>query len=387
MSFSQDELKIKRNKFFDEPQKFNLQLKNVIKKSKLSDDDKRDTYDNIFRYGPVTPYLENDDITNIYINDFDKIYVDKNGARKKTKDSFGSRERYLFFIKKICSELNLVVSRDNPAIHAALPSGDRISIFVPPVTKTHPIVCIRKHNLEEWDLESLAENKFITKSLIPLMQIIMENKLNMVIVGPTGSGKTTLLSSMLKTVTDRERVVIIDDANELLIHEEKDSIILNTYSKYETQVNCNTSAALRMNPDRIIINEIRDEDFKYVFQTATTGHGGFMSTLHAGTEDELTARIKSNLGLNSNEFAKFFIDAFDIVIGLNKKEGLLYLDYISEPYVNEDSKEINFSSLITRDRENLLKCSYTVHNKQPLFIKKIKNKQDIDKLNDCLKDI
>lgn len=280
--------------------------------------------DNIIGLGPLEPLIQDQDISDILVNGYDDIYIEKFGKLEKTDVTFYNAEHALRLCQRIVNKMSgRSVDESKPLADARLMDGSRVNIIIPPVSLNGPCVSIRKFSSKFITLDQMVETENMSKAIADFIKLISSCRLNTIISGGTGSGKTTLISALSEHINKNERIITIEDAAELKIQcphlVRLESRPENIEGKGKITIRDLVKNALRMRPDRIIIGECRGEEAFDMLQAMNTGHDGSMSTIHANNAPESLGRMENmilmaNLGLPSTAIRGFLADAMDVIV-------------------------------------------------------------------------
>jgi len=257
----------------------------------------KEVFEEVFGLGPVQPFLEDPQVSEIMINGAKRVYVEKQGIIYKTEVSFANDQQVLNLIERVVRPLGRRIDADHPAVDARLPDGSRFNAVIPLVAIDGPSVTIRKFSRERLTVEKLIEFGSLTVAVAEFLQACVVARLNIVISGGTGSGKTTLLNILSGYIPERERIVTIEDAAELQLHQEH-VVRLETKppdleGKGEVRIRDLVRNALRMRPDRIVVGECRGGEALDMLQAMNTGHDGSLTTIHANTPRDALSRLET----------------------------------------------------------------------------------------------
>ena len=275
----------------------------------------------------IQDLLDDDSITEIMINGYDSIFIEKNGQLEKSEKKFESNERLQDVIQKMVSQVNRVVNESNPIVDARLLDGSRINVVLPPVSIDGPIVTIRKFPEQPITMEKLVELGSITQEARDFLDKLVKARYNIFISGGTGCGKTTFLNALSGFIPKDERIITIEDSAELQIKNIPNTVRLevrnaNVEGKNEVTIRDLIKSALRMRPSRIIVGEIRDEAAIDMLDAYNTGHDGSLSTGHANSAKDMISRLESMVLMGQDipisVIHKKIASAIDIVIHLGR---------------------------------------------------------------------
>ncbi len=257
----------------------------------------QEVVDEVFGLGPLEPLLKDDSISDILVNTYNSIYVERRGVLEKTSLTFQDNRHLLHIIDKIVSAVGRRVDESSPMVDARLPDGSRINAIIPPLAVDGPILSIRRFGRHPLEADDLLRKQMLTPPMLELLRGAVKARLNIVVSGGTGAGKTTLLNVLSSYISERERIVTIEDSAELRLKQEH-VVRLETrppnvegnggVKQRELVIN-----ALRMRPDRVVIGEVRGAEALDMLQAMNTGHDGSITTIHANTPRDALARLET----------------------------------------------------------------------------------------------
>ena len=259
---------------------------------------KKDLFNVFRRLDVLSELLEDEDITEIMINGYDRIFIEKQGRISMVKETFSSEERLRNVIQQIVSGCNRIVNETNPIVDARLKDGSRVNVVLPPVALKGATMTIRKFPKEMFTMEKLIEMGSITQECADFLRMLVVAGYNIFISGGTGSGKTTFLNVLSNYIPSGDRVITIEDAAELQIHGIPNLVSLETRNanvEGENAISMSQliKAALRMRPTRIIVGEVRDAAAMDMMNSMLTGHDGSLSTGHGNSCREMMLRLET----------------------------------------------------------------------------------------------
>jgi pilus assembly protein CpaF len=257
----------------------------------------QEVVDEVFGLGPLEPLLKDDTISDILVNTYNSIYIERRGMLEKTTLRFQDNRHLLHIIDKIVSGVGRRVDESSPMVDARLADGSRVNVIIPPLAVDGPILSIRRFGKSPLTAEDLLRNQAMTPPMLEFLRGCVRARLNIVVCGGTGSGKTTLLNVLSGFISERERIVTIEDSAELQMKQEH-VVRLETrppnvegrgaIRQRELVIN-----ALRMRPDRVVLGEVRGEETLDMLQAMNTGHDGSLTTIHANTPRDALARLET----------------------------------------------------------------------------------------------
>jgi len=283
--------------------------------------------DEVVGLGPLEPLLKDPTVSDILINNFRQIYVERFGKLEPTHTRFKDDEHLMKIIDKIVSSVGRRVDESTPMVDARLSDGSRVNAIIPPLALEGPSVSIRRFSVNPLELDDLIEFKTLTPQIAELIKGIVKSKLNVLISGGTGSGKTTLLNVLSRFIPENERIVTIEDAAELQLKQEH-LVRLETrppniegtgeITQRDLVINC-----LRMRPDRIIVGEVRGKEAFDMLQAMNTGHDGSLTTIHANSPRDALMRLETMVAMANfdipSEFLKRYISsAINVIIQVSR---------------------------------------------------------------------
>ncbi|MCI0519795.1 MAG: CpaF family protein [Chloroflexi bacterium] len=257
----------------------------------------RDVFDELVGYGPIQILLDDPDVTEVMVNGPRHVYIERQGKLIKTNVTFENDEHVLRIIERIILPLGRSIEPDRPTVDARLPDGSRVNAIIPPVAIDGPSITIRKFGKDKLTVQQLIEYGSLTQSMADFLQACVISRLNIVISGGTGSGKTTLLNVLSSYIPEEERIVTIEDAAELRLHQEHivrlETKPANLDGVGQVVIRDLVRNALRMRPDRIVVGECRGGEALDMLQAMNTGHDGSLTTLHANTPRDALSRMET----------------------------------------------------------------------------------------------
>ncbi|MDO9533914.1 MAG: CpaF family protein [Bacillota bacterium] len=267
----------------------------------LSQSDKhkivKDLSDEILGFGPINPLIHDPTVTEIMVNGYDQIFVERDGKITKTDVCFRDNAHVIHTIDKIITPLGRRIDESSPMVDARLPDGSRVNAIIPPLAVKGPILTIRKFAADPFTSEDLISFGTMTREVAQFLRASVRARVNILVSGGTGSGKTTTLNVLSSFIPDMERIVTIEDAAELQLRQEHvvtlESRPANIEGKGQITIRDLVINSLRMRPDRIVIGEVRGGEALDMLQAMNTGHDGSISTLHANNPRDALARLET----------------------------------------------------------------------------------------------
>jgi pilus assembly protein CpaF len=277
--------------------------------------------------GPLEALLADDSVSDILVNRSNQIYVERNGKLEETTLTFKDDQHLLRIIERIVSSVGRRVDESSPMVDARLLDGSRVNAVIPPLALDGPVLSIRRFRTDRLGASDLVERLSLTQPMLDLLKYAVAARLNILVSGGTGAGKTTFLNVLSSFISDRERIVTIEDAAELVLRqrhvvrlETRPSNIEGKGAVKQRQLVIN---ALRMRPDRIVVGEVRGEEALDMLQAMNTGHDGSLTTIHANSPRDALYRLDTmvamtNLNIPDRAVKQQVASAVNLVVQLTR---------------------------------------------------------------------
>ena len=266
-----------------------------------------DIVDELLGLGPLEPLLKDDTITDILVNGYKTVFVERGGMLERVPTRFQDERHLLRIIQRIVSAVGRRVDESSPFVDARLADGSRVNAIVAPLAIDGSLLSIRKFAKKAISMERMIELGSIPASVAEILKAVVRARFNIIISGGTGSGKTTMLNALSSYIDERERIVTIEDSAELQLQQEHVARLEtrppNIEGKGEVTQRDLVKNALRMRPDRIILGECRGGEAFDMLQAMNTGHDGSMTTVHANTPRDALSRIEQMIGMSGIDIA------------------------------------------------------------------------------------
>ena len=261
----------------------------------------REILDEIFGLGPLEPLLKDPTISDILVNRFDRVFVERAGKLELTPLSFKDPAHLMQIIDRIVSRVGRRVDESSPMVDARLADGSRVNAIIPPLALDGACLSIRRFGRDPITARNMLENKTLTEPMLELLSSMVKGRLNLLISGGTGAGKTTLLNVLSGYIPSTDRIVTIEDAAELQLKQEHvvrlETRPPNIEGKGAVRQRQLVINSLRMRPDRIVVGEVRGEEAFDMLQAMNTGHEGSLTTVHANSTRDALARIENMVSM------------------------------------------------------------------------------------------
>ncbi len=300
----------------------------------------RDVLDDLLGYGPIQPLLDDPDITEVMVNGANQVYTERKGKLTLTNVKFEDDDHVLRIIERIILPLGRRVDADTPTVDARLPDGSRVNAVIPPVAIDGPNITIRKFFTEKLTIHQLIEFGSISNKMAEFLRACVVSRLNIVISGGTGSGKTTTLNILSGFIPEDERIVTIEDAAELQLHQDHvvrmETKSPNIDGSGAVTIRDLVRNSLRMRPDRIVVGECRGGEALDMLQAMNTGHDGSLTTVHANAPRDALSRLEtlalmSGLDMPLGVIREQIASAVDLIVQQSRlKDGSRKITFITE---------------------------------------------------------
>src|ERR671935_203827 len=259
--------------------------------------------DDVFGLGPLEPLLRDPSVSDILVNTCKHVFVERKGVLERVAASFQDDKHLLRVIDRIVSAVGRRIDDSSPMVDARLKDGSRVNAIVPPLAVDGPLLSIRRFPAERLKADALVTLRALTQPMLDFLSHCVRARLNALISGGTGAGKTTLLNVLSGFISERERIVTIEDAAELQLHQEHvvrlETRPPNVEGKGAIRQRQLVVNALRMRPDRIVVGEVRSEEALDMLQAMNTGHDGSLTTVHANTPRDALTRIETMIAMGA----------------------------------------------------------------------------------------
>jgi pilus assembly protein CpaF len=283
--------------------------------------------DEVFGLGPLEPFMKDPTVSDVLVNTYKNIYLERFGKLEKTEARFKDDSHLKRIIDKIVSAVGRRIDESSPMVNARLQDGSRINAIIPPLAIDGPILSIRRFAVDPLEMEDLIALKTLIPEMGELIKGIVRSRLNVLISGGTGTGKTTMLNVLSRFIPANERIVTIEDSAELQLKQEHvvrlETRPPNIENRGEVTQRDLVINSLRMRPDRIIVGEVRGSEALDMLQAMNTGHDGSLTTIHANSPRDGLIRLEtivsmSGLSLTVESLRRYIASALDVIIQLSR---------------------------------------------------------------------
>jgi len=322
-----------------EPQRLKQEISRIIERILLEDsygfpmnaEEKarfcQEVQDEVLGLGPIEPLMQDPTVTDILVNAYDHVYVERFGKLHLTEARFKDNVHLKKIIDRIVSNVGRRIDESCPMVDARLADGSRVNAIIPPLAIDGPMLSIRRFSVDPLEIEDLITLRTLTPEIGDLLKGIVASRLNVLISGGTGTGKTTMLNVLSRFIPANERIVTIEDSAELQLKQEHvvrlETRPENIEGKGEVTQRDLVRNSLRMRPDRIIVGEVRSDEVLDMLQAMNTGHDGSLTTIHANTARDALLRMEtlvamSGLNIPNDAVRRYISSALDVIIQVSR---------------------------------------------------------------------
>jgi pilus assembly protein CpaF len=283
-----------------------------------------------FGLGPLEPYMQDPDVSDILVNGPHEVYVERLGRLQETNTVFADEEHLLQIIQRVVARIGRRIDEHSPMVDARLPDGSRVNAIIAPLALHGPVLSIRRFGHRPLQVADLLVRGSVCPEILKVLEAAIEARINIMISGGTGSGKTTMLNNLSKFIPGNERLVTIEDSAELLL-QRKHVVKLETRPKSaegtaEVSQRDLVRNALRMRPDRIILGEVRGGEALDMLQAMNTGHEGSLTTIHANDTRDALSRLEVMVSMAGFDLPvavtrRYIASAITLIIHLARLKG------------------------------------------------------------------
>ena len=296
--------------------------------------------DSVLGLGPLEPFVRDPDVTEIMVNGWDSVYVERAGKLYWTGSKFHDDSQLRRTIDKIVGKVGRRIDESSPYVDARLPDGSRVNAVIPPLSIDGPALTIRKFSADPYQADDLISFGTLTRQVVDLLDACVRGRLNMLVSGGTGAGKTTTLNVLSSFLPDDERIITIEDAAELRL--QQPHVVRLEYrppnieGKGEVTIRDLVRNSLRMRPDRIVVGEVRGGEALDMMQAMNTGHDGSISTVHSNSPRDALSRLETmtlmaGMDLGVRTIREQVASALNLIIHQSRmKDGSRRITHVTE---------------------------------------------------------
>src|SRR5689334_10004563 len=332
----------------------------------------------LFGLGPLEPLLADGSISDILVNSYSNIYIERRGKLEKTSISFKDDEHLRRVIERIVSTVGRRIDEAQPMVDARLQDGSRVNAIIPPLAIDGPVLSIRRFGTDPLKMAQLIQNGALPKEIAIVFEMCVRARLNMLISGGTGAGKTTLLNALSAYIPSDERIVTIEDSAELQLQQPHvvrlETRPPNLEGKGEVTQRDLVRNALRMRPDRIIVGEVRGGEAIDMLQAMNTGHDGSLTTIHANSSRDALSRLgtmiqMTGMRLSDRAMRQQIASAINMVIQVARlSDGTRRVTSISE-ITGMEGDTITMQEVFTYERKGIDKDGRVIGRFKPTGVR------------------
>jgi pilus assembly protein CpaF len=342
--------------------------------------------DELLGLGPIEPFMHDPTVTDVLVNTYKQIYVERAGKLELTDARFKDDAHLKKIIDRIVSAVGRRIDESSPMVDARLPDGSRVNAIVPPLAIDGPILSIRRFSSDPLEMDDLITLCSVSPEVAELLKDIVKARLNVLISGGTGTGKTTLLNVMSRFIPNNERVVTIEDSAELQLKQEHvvrlETRPPNIEGAGEITQRDLVRNSLRMRPDRIIVGEVRGDEVIDMLQAMNTGHDGSLTTVHANSPRDALIRLEtlmamSGLNIPNEAMRRYISSALDVVIHVARlmdgtRKVVSFQEIVGMEQSTITTQEIFSFEQTGVDSKGKIEGSFRMHGLIPQFFEKFK---------------
>lgn len=333
--------------------------------------------------GPIREYLEDPAVTEVMVNGFEKVYVERGGRLFETDAKFPTADALLSAIYNVAQYVGREIDRDRPVLDARLPDGSRVHAVIPPSARSGTYLTIRKFKRDIFSLGDFVRLGSLSDQVREFIELCVVLRKNLVVAGGTGTGKTTMLNAVSTAIPEEERIVVIEDSSELKLNQEHclylEAQQADRWGRGQVTIRDLFKASLRMRPDRIIVGEVRGGEALDMVQSMISGHSGSMTTVHATTPRDALVRLETlslmnDVGLPVYVARAQVASAINVIVQLvrHTEDGSRKISKVTEAYGLDENNQYLFhdifvSRLKGRDADGRLMSDLEFTGSAPTF--------------------
>ncbi|HEX9001400.1 MAG TPA: CpaF family protein [Blastocatellia bacterium] len=332
----------------------------------------------LFGLGPLEPLLADSTISDILVNSFKDVYIERRGKLVRTNVTFKDNDHLMRVIERIVSAVGRRIDESSPMVDARLADGSRVNAIIPPLALRGPSLSIRRFGSKPLLMDDLVEKGALTREIADLLGMCVKARLNILISGGTGSGKTTLLNSLSSFIPEDERIITIEDSAELQLQQPHivslETRPANTEGKGEVTQRDLVKNALRMRPERIVLGEVRGGEAIDMLQAMNTGHDGSLATIHANTPRDALVRLETmiqmtGMKLSDKAMRQQISSAVDLVIQAARlSDGTRRVTSISE-ITGMEGEAITMQEIFKYERSGIDRDGHVIGRHRPTGVR------------------
>ena len=322
----------------------------------------RQVMDEIIGYGPITPLLRDETISEVMVNGPQQVYVERRGKLELTRVVFRDNEHLYNIIERIIAPLGRRIDESAPMVDARLPDGSRVNAIIPPLALNGCVLTVRKFSSQLLKIEDLIRNGTLSVPMAKFLEACVKGRLNIVVSGGTGAGKTSTLNIISSFIPIDERIITIEDSAELDLHQEHvislETRPANIDNRGEINIRDLVRNSLRMRPDRLVVGEVRGGEALDMLQAMNTGHDGSLTTGHSNSPRDMISRLETMVLMAGIDFPirairEQIASAIDIIVHQSRlQDGSRKITHITE-VLGMEGDIITLQDVFIFDRKGL----------------------------------
>jgi pilus assembly protein CpaF len=322
----------------------------------------RQVMDEIIGYGPITPLLRDETISEVMVNGPQQVYVERRGKLELTRVVFRDNEHLYNIIERIIAPLGRRIDESAPMVDARLPDGSRVNAIIPPLALNGCVLTVRKFSSQLLKIEDLIRNGTLSVPMAKFLEACVKGRLNIVVSGGTGAGKTSTLNIISSFIPVDERIITIEDSAELDLHQEHvislETRPANIDNRGEINIRDLVRNSLRMRPDRLVVGEVRGGEALDMLQAMNTGHDGSLTTGHSNSPRDMISRLETMVLMAGIDFPirairEQIASAIDIIVHQSRlQDGSRKITHITE-VLGMEGDIITLQDVFIFDRKGL----------------------------------
>ncbi len=305
---------------------------------------------------PIGRFLKDDTVTEVMVNSFNEVYIERRGRLEETDAAFPSEDALLSAVHNVAQYVGREIDRDRPILDARLPDGSRVHAVIPPSARRGTYLTIRKFMRDILGMEDYIRLGSMSASAMEFLEICVRLRKNIIVAGGTGTGKTTLLNAVSTAIPEEERIVVIEDSSELKLAQKHclylESQQADSFGRGGVSIRQLFIASLRMRPDRILVGEVRSGEALDMVQSMISGHSGSLTTVHATSPRDAMVRLET-LSLMSDIDIPVYVaraqvaSAIHLIVQLSRfsEDGSRKITRITEAHGLDDSNRYQFQDI------------------------------------------
>ncbi|HWP97457.1 MAG TPA: CpaF family protein [Syntrophomonadaceae bacterium] len=322
----------------------------------------RQVLDEVFGFGPITPLLRDNSISEVMINGPEQVYIERRGKLEKTRVAFRDDDHLHTIIERIIAPLGRRLDESSPMVDARLPDGSRVNAIIPPLALNGCVLTIRKFSSQLLGVDDLIQNGTLSVQMAKFLEACVKGRLNIIVSGGTGAGKTSTLNIISSFIPEDERIITIEDSAELNLKQEHvislETRPPNIDHKGEIAIRDLVRNSLRMRPDRLVVGEVRGGEALDMLQAMNTGHDGSLTTGHSNSPRDIISRLETmvlmaGIDLPIKAIREQIASAIDVIVHQSRmQDGTRRITHVTE-VLGMEGEVITLQDIFIFDRAGI----------------------------------